>query len=301
MVTSPILQFLRWLLILITGRGYDRSGWMNNLHHKLSYRLHKLLPKFGITGVQKVQVPGMQGRFMYVRAEDGGVAHQLIMYREYEPFESRLVREYFKPGMTVYNIGANLGYYTLLASECVGGTGKVFAFEPEPGNLELLRRTISENRCSNVQICPMAVSQKAGIATLSISETNSGDHRLTTIADREHVEVEIVSIDTFIAEGHAAPNAIIMDVQGAELDVLNGASILLASKDPLTLFTEFWPGGLNERHPNGAREMLDILERAGFQLHEIDERKKRLVTITSEILIDHTNGNMEVNLLCMRP
>src|SRR5437879_3557062 len=106
---------LRFLLVALTGRGYDRSPWLNNLHHKLAYRLHKLLPRFGITGLQRI--PIFSDRFMYVRAEDGGVAHQLIMYREYEPFESKLVREYLRPGMTVYNIGANLGYYALLASD----------------------------------------------------------------------------------------------------------------------------------------------------------------------------------------
>ncbi len=148
----PIFGFLRTVLVLLTGRGYDRAPWMNDLHHKLSFRLHKLLPKFGITGIQRVPVPGMPGRFIYVRAEDGGVAHQLIMYREYEPFESSLIRTYLKPGMIVYNIGANLGYYTLVASECNGRNGKVYAFEPAPENFELLTRTISENKLTNVEL-----------------------------------------------------------------------------------------------------------------------------------------------------
>ncbi|HET6402104.1 MAG TPA: FkbM family methyltransferase [Candidatus Kapabacteria bacterium] len=297
---ARFFKLFRNVLVLSTGRGNDRSGWMNNLHHKLSYRLHKALPFLGITGIQRVGVPGMPGRFMYVRAEDGGVAHQLIMYREYEPFESKLVREHLKPGMTVYNIGANLGYYSLLASECIGAGGKVFAFEPESRNLELLRKTIVENGCYNVEICSMAVSQETGAAMLSISEANSGDHRLTAIANREQVKVEVTSIDTFIAQGHAPPDTIIMDVQGSELDVLRGAESLLQSNTPLILFTEFWPGGLNERHPNGARAVLDILERAGFQFHQIDERKKRLIPITGGELIRKFHGDMEVNLLCTR-
>src|SRR5665213_702028 len=300
MATFPLLQFLRWLLILITGRGYDRSGWMNNFHHKLSFRLHKLLPIFGITGIQKVQVPGMPERFMYVRAEDGGVAHQLIVYQEYEPYESKLVREYLKPGMTVYNIGANLGYYTLLASECVGAEGKVYAFEPAPENFELLRRTISENGGANIELFPSAVSDRSGTATLSISATNSGDHQLRTDASRDHIQVPTLSIDDFILQGHPVPNAIIMDVQSAELDVLRGAETLLRSNAPLVLFTEFWQAGLNERHPNGAREMLDILERAGFQLHQIDERRKQLTPVASGELMKKIQGDEEVNFLCMR-
>lgn len=273
---------------------------MNTLHHKFSYRLHKLLPAFGVSGLQRVPAPGMPGKFLYVRAEDGGVAHQLIMYREYEPYESKLVREYLKPGMTVYNIGANLGYYALLASECVGGSGKIYAFEPGPENFELLQKTIAENGGATIELFQSAVSDRSGIATLSISATNSGDHQLRIDTSRDHIQVPTVSIDRFILEGHAAPDAIIMDVQGAELDVLRGAESLLASKAPLVLFTEFWPGGLDERHPNGAREMLELLKRAGFQLHQIDERRKRLTPIAIESVLEKIHGDMEVNLLCTR-
>jgi FkbM family methyltransferase len=295
-----IFESLRNILVLSTGHGYDRAPWMNDLHHKLSYRLHKLLPKFGITGIQKVPVPGMTGRFMYVRAEDGGVAHQLIMYREYEPYESKLVREYLKPGMTVYNIGANLGYYTLGASECVGQAGKVFAFEPAPENFELLQRTVSENKLTNIELFPSAVGAANGSATLSLSQTNSGDHQLQMVASREHVVVDVTSIDAFVAEGHAPPDAIIMDVQGAEFDVLRGALKLLASKAPLMLFTEFWPRGLDERYPNGAKEMLDSLESAGFQMNIIDEKRHTLKKTSSAGLLQEFSGNMEANVLCIR-
>ncbi len=292
-----LFEFLRSVLVLYTGRGYDRAGWLNNLHHKLAFRLHKALPFFGITGVQRVPVPWMPGRFMYVRAEDGGVAHQLIMYQRYEPYESKLVREYVKSGMIVYNIGANLGYYALLASECVGPSGQVVAFEPEPKNLELLRRTILENGCANVVLVSSAVSERSGEATLSLSPTNSGDHQLRMEAGREHIQVSTVSIDDFISQGQAPPDAIIMDVQGAELDVLRGAESLLRSNAPLILFTEFWPGGLNERHTNGAREMLDILKRAGFQIHRIEERRKELQSLHGAL---PETKNEELNLLCVR-
>jgi FkbM family methyltransferase len=295
-----IFALLRNVLVLLTGRGYDRAPWMNDLHHKLSYRLHKLLPKFGITGIQKVPVPGMTGRFMYVRAEDGGVAHQLIMYREYEPYESSLVREYLKPGMIVYNIGANLGYYTLLASECVGDSGKVYAFEPAPDNFELLERMVSENMLGNVELFPIAVGAAKSIATLSLSKTNSGDHQLQTVVSRDHVVVDVTSIDSFISEGHAPPNAIIMDVQGAEFDVLRGASTLLAVQQPLFLFTEFWPQGLDGRHPDGAKGMLDMLNNEGFHISIIDEKHRTLIKTSQAELLRAFSGHAEANLLCVR-
>ena len=295
-----LFNFLRTVLVSFTGRGHDRAPWMNDLHHKLSYRLHKLLPKFGITGIQKVNVPGMPSRFMYVRAEDGGVAHQLIMYREYEPYESKLVREYLKPDMTIYSIGANLGYYTLLASERVGPNGKVYGFEPAPENFELLQRTVSENKLTNVELFSSAVSAAKGSATLSLSRTNSGDHQLQTVPSRNHIVVDVTSVDAFVSEGHTPPDAIIMDVQGAEFDVLSGASELLASNRPLILFTEFWHTGLDERHPNGAAEMLTTLVRAGFQISLIDEKGRTVEKTSSNELLRRFSGNAEANLLCVR-
>jgi FkbM family methyltransferase len=295
-----LFELLRHVLVFFTGRGYDRAPWMNDLHHKLSYRLHKLLPMFGIAGIQKVPVLEMPARFMYVRAEDGGVAHQLIMYRQYEPYESKLVREYLKPGMTVYNIGANLGYYTLLASECVGPHGSVYAFEPAPENFELLKRTATENKLANVELFPSAVGATSGAATLSLSRTNSGDHQLQMVVTRDHIVVDVISIDAFVSEGHAPPDAIIMDVQGAEFDVLKGAFELLASKHSLILFTEFWHSGLDERHPNGAAEMLTILDNAGFQLTLIDEKGRTLEKTSPNELLQRFSGNLEANLLCIR-
>ncbi|HWF45341.1 MAG TPA: FkbM family methyltransferase [Candidatus Kapabacteria bacterium] len=290
----------RYLLVALTGHGYDRATWMNTLHHKLSYRLHKLLPKFGITGVQKIAVPNLSGKFMYVIAEDGGVAHQLIMYRNYEPYESRLVRERVKPGMVVYNIGANLGYYALLASERIGKNGTVYAFEPEPKNFEMLSRTIKENHAANVTAIPAAVGAMEGVAALSISPTNSGDHQLQAVAGRDHVAVEVLTVDDFIAQVHPAPNIIILDVQGAELDVLRGAQSLLARPEPLALFAEFWPRGLNERRTNGAADLLDLLTRARFSFQLIDEKRQMLVSTTASDLLRTVTENNEVNLLCVR-
>jgi hypothetical protein len=120
------------------------------------------------------------------------------------------------------------------------------------------------------------------------------------VASREHVIVDVTSIDAFIAHGHAPPNAIIMDVQGAELDVLRGASEWLAGKQPLVLFTEFWPRGLDGRHPDGAKVMLNLLDLAGFQLSIIDEKHRTLTETSPNELLQKFPGNMEANLLCVR-
>lgn len=299
MQTFPLFQFLRWLLVVVTGRGYDRSGWINTLHHKLAYRLHRKLSWFGISGIQRVPAPGMPGKYLYVPAEDGGVGHQLIMYREYEPFESSLVRKNIKPGMTVYNVGANIGYYSLLASECVGEHGSVLAFEPEPNNFELLKRNIRENRIVNVQLFPKAVGAEVGVAQLSISASNFGDHQLRHVAGRNSVEVSVTTLDELTHE-HSEPDSIIMDVQGSELDVFRGAEKTLAMSRLKIIFMEFWPQGLNERKENGAKELLHLLESNGFSFSIIDETNRALRAISPKELLHSVAGPSEVNLFCTR-
>ncbi|MDP4198475.1 MAG: FkbM family methyltransferase [Bacteroidota bacterium] len=294
-----LFGFFRWLLVACTGRGYDRSDRVNTLHHKLAYRLHRRLPQFGIVGLQKVAPPALDGRHLYVRAEDGGVGHQFIMYREYEPFETEIVRERLKPGMTVFDIGANIGYYVTLASICVGETGRVIAFEPAPENLELLRRTVTENHLDNVTIVECAVGAEDGMATLALSPTNSGDHQLRGDTHREGVVVPVRSIDSLIGAGLPRPDAIIMDVQGSELDVLIGMKGLIDLHPPEFLMTEYWPRGLDARHPNGGATYLNTLLEAGFSIRIIDAKHKRLRELPQS-KTGQTDFEGEVNLLCVR-
>jgi FkbM family methyltransferase len=295
-----LFPVFRRLLVVLTGHGYDRSAWMNDLHHKLAYRLHKMLPRFGIRGVQKISISS--NRHLYVHAEDGGVGHQWIMYGQYEPYETSLVKQYIRPGMTVYNIGANIGYYTLLASDCVGPSGFVYAFEPAAENLELLNRTVSENQLANVRVLPIAVGISDGVATLELSSTNSGYNQVMSgrRGDRASTDVGLRSVDSLIAERLPQPNAIIMDVQGSELDVLRGMTEALANKTLTVIFTEFWPGGLNARHPDGAREFIERLQTSGFRFSRIDEKRKEIHTISKEELLTPRPDHEELNLLCQR-
>jgi FkbM family methyltransferase len=295
-----LFEILRRLLILSTGHGYDRSPRVNDLHHKLAYRFHKLLPFFGISGIQRI--PVSPNRHLYVRAEDGGVGHQWIMYRRYEPFETQIVLSTMKPGMVVYNIGANIGYYTLLTSDSVGKSGQIVAFEPAASNLELLNRTIAENGLTNVRVMPVAVGATDGVATLAFSASNSGDHQVVSHGrgDRATTDVPLRSVDSLIAEGFPLPDAIIMDVQGSELDVLRGMEQLLRDPTLKTIFTEYWPGGLNARYQNGAKKFIERLEGAGFAFELIDEKRKQRTPISKEDLLKSRPQHEELNLLCRR-
>ena len=140
--------------------------------------------------------------------------------------------------MRVLDIGANVGYYTALLADRVGPAGHVTAFEPEPGNHAVLRRTIAVNGFPNVEAVQGAVSQSSGESFLFLSELNQGDHRLYATAGRRRIAVPILAIDSFLP-----PETLIdfvkMDIQGSEGLALRGMLQTLRRSPNIQILTEF--------------------------------------------------------------
>ncbi len=235
-----------------------------------------------------------------MRAEDGGVAHQFLVYGRYEPFESGLVMRSILPGMTVLNVGANIGYYTLLASISAGDSGRVIAFEPSRDNFELLRKNIADNHLRNVLTRNEAVAEVKGVLKLFLSSSNSGDHQIYSGEGetRAAQEVEAVKLDEFCRDEGLAPDMLIIDVQGAEFKVLQGLANYLrsASRKPITMLMEFGPRNLRQAG-DSPEALLDFLKGVGMEYLVIDEARKRLYRMTATDLLASTTGHAEKNLL----
>lgn len=152
----------------------------------------------------------------------------------YEPEQTRLFREYVKPGATLLDVGAHVGYYTLLAAALVGRSGRVVAFEPNPRNYAFLRRHVAVNGCHHVEVEDAAVSDENGVAAFEFG-TGTGTGRLTgrSVTADGAVEVRTVRLDDFCAARSVAPDAIKIDVEGAELNVLRGAERTIAAHSPV--------------------------------------------------------------------
>jgi len=149
----------------------------------------------------------------------------------YELEKQKLFGKIVKKGDVVYDVGAHVGFYTLLAAELVGPNGKVFAFEPLPRNIFYLKKHIKINKCNNVEIIEAAVSDKEG-------ETNFLESESTTsrLDQKGSLKVKTVSLDNLWREGKVLPPDLIkIDVEGAELEVLKGAKDLIETKKP-TIF-----------------------------------------------------------------
>ncbi len=157
-------------------------------------------------------------------------------------YEQEKVNEFSRrvqPGDVVYDIGAHVGYYTLLASILVGPQGRVFAFEPLPANLEILHRHLRINRVSNVEVIEAAVSDRAGTAAFAPAADNSmgslaGDDASKIAGGHGEVQVRVEVIDHLLSAGRLpAPDCIKIDVEGAEYRLLSGAGECLARHRPL--------------------------------------------------------------------
>ena len=179
----------------------------------------------------------------------------------YEQEETTLLKKLLKKDMNVINIGANIGYFTLLAARQVGPQGKVFAFEPFPKTVELLQKNIDANGYSNVEVIPMAVSSKSGIAKLALKSDTAHNFLTENTSEFQTIDVPITTIDEY-TKNHKT-DFIIMDAEGYEPLILDGMAETLAKNPHIQIITEYNPYTL-EIAGNTGENFIKKIENMGF-------------------------------------
>jgi FkbM family methyltransferase len=168
------------------------------------------------------------------------------------------------PELTFYDIGANVGYYTLIGARLVGPTGRVIAFEPAPRHLAKLLHNVALNYLGNVSVRSEALGDADGMGSFAISSI-PGHHRLaaqTTASDRivGYVEVSVRRLDGLIeAEKLPLPDFIKMDIEGAEVKALIGAGETLRRSRPALVI---------ELHDT-AREVASLLSEMDYRIYSL--------------------------------
>ena len=228
------------------------------------------------------------GNRFFIRTADNYVGRHLFIYGVWERFETALIGHLLQPGATMIDVGANIGYYAVLASRRVGATGTVFAFEPGAENFALLENNLRLNDCSNVVAERLALADENGRGKLFLSVSNPGDHRLHPAAsfgdagyDGEPVRaaesVRLMRLDDYLAQrGAARVDVMKVDVQGAEMAVLRGAERTLRQNPGLFLLLEFWPYGLRQFGAQPGDLLAYLQEEMGFSVREIDPQRQEL-------------------------
>ncbi len=200
----------------------------------------------------------IQGSKMYV-----DVFHpDLSMRRTFRAYAMKKVHEeattalfckVVKSGDVVVDLGANIGYFTLLAAKLVGESGKVYSFEPEPRNYQYLVRNIELNGYRNVVAVQKAVADKPGTVKLFICPYDTGHHTIQKYdgiqayrpgfvdAKKEFVEVEQVRLDDYLRGKTEKVDLIKMDVEGAEMLALAGMEEVIRKNKNLIMLVEFFP------------------------------------------------------------
>ncbi|MFT5492563.1 MAG: FkbM family methyltransferase [Limisphaerales bacterium] len=183
----------------------------------------------------------VQGSKMYLDLRRPGISEDLNKYGFREGEQLHLVRKTLRPGMCVFDIGGNIGYYTCLAARIVGEKGKVYAVEPDPENCALLRKNIELNGYESfVEIEELAISDQNGEQKFNLANVSNRHsfHNLTDDPGDEHtadqdgrsISVQMRDLPTFLGD-RRRPDYLRMDVEGHEVEVLRNLAEVSASLD----------------------------------------------------------------------
>jgi FkbM family methyltransferase len=252
-------------------------------------------------------VPSLGEFSFYVHSRrDIYISGDLLRDRIWEPFETEVFRRLCRQGDFVVDIGANIGWYSIIASRLVGQTGKVVAFEPDPTNLQILKKNVALiANAAEVEIHDLALADRKSSVKLFLCPDNLGDHRLFDDGTgRDVVLVGVDTLDLLFGDVPRRPTLVKSDTQGSEAKILRGADKLFAEAWRPVLILEFWPYGLT----NSGDEPLQFFRQLvtlGYDMYEVNERNPKLVRLSQENIRRRLGSNLQVesmahtNLLCL--
>ncbi len=239
----------------------------------LLYRLHPLLAKIYPSSYRPYR---FAGGILYVDITESPMMLARVL-GAFEVEKHKAVKTFLKPGSAFIDVGANKGDFALLAAKISGGSGKVLAFEPESTNCHWISESIAANHYSNISLYEMALSDEDGEAALFLGK-KSGWHTLLPgqpARDQGVVNVKVRRLDSLLEEQHfTAPIGVIkIDVEGAEMRVLQGASKTLDANPQVVLLIDLHPQLSVDQ-----KQVCDFLRQKGFSIFHEDASFSKPVT-----------------------
>lgn len=269
---------------LLYGRGIGKYKSINKVNR---YFVSQLRPDF-------IEYDGMK---LFLDEKD---SLGLSIAKIHEKTETQIVREEIREGDVVLDIGAHIGYYTLIFAKLVGEKGRVYSFEPSPENFRLLTKNVEANNFQNVVCVNKIVSNKPGKVKLFGSDSSTGN-RLFGDSEQSTIEIDSITLDEYFKNGAEEIGFVKLDIQGAEPLALEGMSSIINKNKKLTIMQEWWPNGIKRlgRSPDAH---LKELAKSGFEIIEIDDINGKLIPTSVETLMKkYPNKDLEdINLLCKR-
>ena len=273
------------------GKGYGKKNKLINL------TVH------GIESSLKTNYAQVWAGKMFLHPND---AFRLSIYGIHGTHDFKIIKNNVKDGDNVIDLGANIGYFTLILAKLVGPTGKVFAFEPDPRNLALLKKNVEYNNYKNVIIVPKAVSNVNDKCTLYTGQKTFGQNKIykpkkTKIQKFIPIDSETVRLDDFFKTNGLLDKIsfIKMDVEGAEFLALSGMKEILKLNKNIKIFTEAEISYLEDAG-SSYDQFIDLLTENDFTFSLADNRSETLTKVNKSQLEKILNDEGSVNIFCVR-
>jgi FkbM family methyltransferase len=254
-------KWISSLMLALPGplRSLRKVPVLGDLAHLLS---HRFLPPDEKVWARVERGPA-EGLWLELNPRTG----QHYLHGDAEPAIQNILSKTLKPGMVFYDLGANIGFFSLLAARLVGAAGQVFSFEPDPEVAGRLRGNISRNGFLNAKVVEAGVWSASGNVNFVAADLSSPDRGVGRFVAGEAAAAgtptRCVALDDFI-RGAPRPNVIKCDVEGAEIEVFRGAEKLIKAHRPLILC---------EIHSDANDKFLrEYFGRFGYSFESVDDR-----------------------------
>ncbi len=293
MKRTEILLALDRLIVRRAARALLPARWRAPLQGLWGWMLAP--GRIDLGGTYLYRLPGVEGgRWL------------TIARGEYEPETTRLLRHLLKPGAHFVDVGAHIGYYTLLAAAVVGPRGRVWAFEPAPDTYRLLLEEVRRNGLTNVQAERLAVGSASKEAPFFLHPARGKSSLYQGAGTGEPIIVPMTSLDAYFrVRGHPRVDVVKMDIEGGEVEALVGMRETVARNPHLRLVVEFNPRALRAAGHSPV-DFLDALYHANLGRVRTIEASPRALRIPQQVIalaeeLLQSREKKVVNLLCEGP
>ena len=219
------------------------------------------------------------GKKMYIDSRDIGIASNLMIRGYWELGYTKFLMSKLNKGQCFVDVGANFGYYSIIAASLVGDKGKVYAIEPNPFLASLIEKSCKANGYNNVSILKIAASNSTDGAVLNYINGDYGGGSLVSSGNdkKEHLYVPTAPLDDVISEKDV--HMVKIDVEGFEIQVLQGMKEIVKRNPDIIILMEYTPI-LIERAGCSKKDLVDFVDEFGLKIFYIDRTTGKLQKIT---------------------
>lgn len=241
----------------------------------------------------------INGNKMYLDKDD---SLQLSTKGSHEEYITSLIKQHVKVGDTVIDIGAHIGYYSLLMAGLVGQRGNVIAIEAHPKNFELLQKNIELNGYENITAINKAASDTKKEISLYLDKSGSARHSI--IKDNSYcskpITIEAAKIDDLVT---TPIDFVKVDIEGAEILALKGMQNTIKRSEKMVIISEFTPMFMKAMDVD-PKDYIDLLKTLGFEVFNIDEKNMMTETFDIKKVQEYIKRShpkaVNTNILCIK-